>query len=187
MSTDERWACTIEELAAEHHAPVRRMCARVVDSASADDLAQETFLRAVRSIGGYRGESPPMAWLATIARRVCADEIAARRRDRERHGHIAARVQLTHPDASAAVDLTDLLDRLPNDQREALVLTALVGLSYLEAAESMGTPVGTVRSRVSRARARLSNDLLGSARDGSATVLELVTPEGSDPSWVAAC
>ncbi len=150
------WHCTIEQLAVEHYATVRGMCTRLVDGASADDLAQETFLRALRSIDRYRGEAPPMAWLATIVRRVCADEIAARRRERERRERLTnAAPRVVEPDPTGTVDLTDLVARLPEEQREAFVLTAVLGLSYLEAAQSMGTPVGTVRSRVSRARDRL--------------------------------
>lgn len=62
---------------------VWRLCAHLVDPASADDLAQETYLRAVPALTGYRGDAPVRAWLLTIARRVCAAEIKSRQRARK--------------------------------------------------------------------------------------------------------
>lgn len=134
---------------------VRRLCAALVDHASLDDLTQETFARAVGSLPGYRGEAHPLRWLHTIARRVCGDEIGRRQRAR----HVIDRLQTRHrtgPPAEADLaDIADALSRFPAARRDAFLLTAVAGLSYAEAAAVCGCPVGTIRSRVARARAAL--------------------------------
>ncbi|MFB7667667.1 sigma-70 family RNA polymerase sigma factor [Kitasatospora sp. NPDC056138] len=141
---------------------VWRFVAHLTDVQSADDLAQETFLRALRSLPGFAGRSSARTWLLSIARRVVVD----------RYRSAAARPQCAAlPDWQAAVEqqqrpdevprfenevvLGDLLDRVPAQRREAFVLTQVVGLSYAEAAAVSGCPVGTVRSRVARARDEL--------------------------------
>lgn len=100
-----------------------------------------------------------MPWLLTIARRVCAEEIIRRQRDR----HTAARLANDRPaatgDMAGRIDLLDALARLAQHRREALVLTAVVGLSYADAAAVCGCPVGTIRSRVARARGDLTRAL----------------------------
>jgi RNA polymerase sigma-70 factor, ECF subfamily len=69
---------------------VWRLCAHLVDPAAADDLAQETYLRAIGSLAKFRGDGPARVWLLAIARRACAAEIAARSRERRLAGRIAA-------------------------------------------------------------------------------------------------
>ena len=102
-------------------------------------------------------------WPLTIARRVCADAVRSRRRRRlslvreERELELLAPPAGSDPVADGA-SVTDLLARLDTDRREAFVLTQLLGLSYAEAAAVVGCPVGTIRSRVARAR----SDLVGS-------------------------
>lgn len=137
---------------------VWRFCAGLVDPASADDLAQETFARAVRALSGYRGDSAARTWLLGIARHVCMDHHRAHIRHRERGSsgvNSAFARQVDMPDAASAVVAGDLLDRLDPQRRSAFVLTALVGLSYAEAAQVCECPVGTIRSRVARARAEM--------------------------------
>ena len=130
---------------------VWRTCANLVDRASADDLTQETYARAFAGLHRFAGRSSARTWLLAIARRVCADAIRAAARSRS--------LRPTTPglatDPADAITLDALLGTLAPDRREAFVLTQLVGLSYAEAADVCGCPVGTVRSRVARARADL--------------------------------
>ena len=149
----------LTEFVTRTSAVVWRVCAALVDRASADDLAQDTYLRAVRSLPTYRAESPPLPWLLTIARRVCAEEITRRQRDRRTATRLAAERPVPAGDAAGRVELLDALARLPRHRREALVLTCVVGLSYAEAAAVCGCPTGTIRSRLARARADLARSL----------------------------
>jgi len=149
----------LTELVRSTSAYVWSVCARLVDRESADDLAQDTYVRAVRSLGTYRGQADPMAWLAAIARRVCADEIA--RRQRVRHLEARARIERPTEDAEVAVsvELADAIARLAPQRREAFYLTVIAGFSYAEAAAVCDCPVGTIRSRVARAKRDLSGAL----------------------------
>jgi RNA polymerase sigma-70 factor (ECF subfamily) len=144
-------------------AEVWRMCRHLVDREDADDLAQEVYLRAWRSLPGFRGDASARTWLLAITRNTCAEAVRKRRRRRllnpwlSRPGGDEAA-----PDPAGAVALERLLAALDDEQRTAFVLTQLLGLSYTEAAEVCGCPVGTIRSRVARARGRLI-DLLAEA------------------------
>jgi RNA polymerase sigma-70 factor (ECF subfamily) len=162
-------AGALTELVTRTSSAVWRVCAALVDRDSADDLAQDTYLRAVRSLATYRGDSEPLPWLLTIARRVCAEEITRRQRERLTTTRLVAE-RLTdgqsdtgRPGAlgevSGRVELLDALSRLPVHRREALVLTGVAGLSYADAAGVCGCPVGTIRSRVARARTDLADAL----------------------------
>lgn len=122
------------------------------------DLVQETYLRAIRSLGSYRGEAPARAWLLSIARHVCADHVRRRQRQRRLIDKLERHADHSHVAPTDSVD--DLLEALHPDRREAFVLTQYAGLGYEEAAAVIGCPVGTIRSRVSRARA----DLLAAMR-----------------------
>lgn len=138
---------------------VWRLCAHLVDPAIADDLAQDTYLRAIGALKGFRGDAPVRTWLLTIARRVCAAEISARLRDRQLAARLAAMPsagpgQVPEADTQAAV--AQLLAGLEPDRRAAFVLTQLIGCSYAEAAAICDCPVGTIRSRVARAREDLA-------------------------------
>ena len=143
---------------------VWRLCAALGDRASADDLTQETYLRAFGSLHRFENRSSVRTWLLAIARRVCADAVRSRRRRRLTLVRDDADLELLHRNGAPAdpvaegAAVTDLLARLHPDRREAFVLTQLMGLPYAEAAEVAGCPVGTIRSRVARARA----DLIGS-------------------------
>ena len=132
-------------------ADVWRFCAHLVDPGAADDLTQEVYLRAMRAAPRFRGDSSARTWLLTIARRVCADEI----RTRQRRRRLPDPVERTEADPAAEHALTSLVDLLPTERREAFVLTQLLGLSYAEAAAAAQVPVGTIRSRVARAREQL--------------------------------
>ncbi|MEU6072939.1 sigma-70 family RNA polymerase sigma factor [Micromonospora sp. NPDC047074] len=133
---------------------VRRFLAALVSPGEADDLAQETFLRAMRSLPSYAGRSSTRTWLLTIARRVAADHVRAMT-SRPRTVSIADRYDAPDPAHSGfdrQVVLERLIAALPVERREAFVATQVLGLSYAEAAEVCGCPVGTIRSRVARAR-----------------------------------
>jgi RNA polymerase sigma-70 factor (ECF subfamily) len=142
---------------------VWRLCAALGDRQSADDLTQETYLRAFGSLHRFEGRSSLRTWLLSIARRVCADAVRSRRRRRLTLVREDAELEALTTGDGAAV--TDLLARLAPDRREAFVLTQLLGLPYAEAAEVAGCPVGTIRSRVARARA----DLVEALGDEAAT------------------
>ena len=150
---------------------VWRLCAALGDPDSADDLTQETYLRAFGSLHRFEHRSSVRTWLLTIARRVCADAVRSRRRPRlalvrdDADLERLASPRGTDPVAEGAA-VADLLARLDPDRREAFVLTQLLGLPYAEAAEVAGCPVGTIRSRVARARADLVTSLGGVKSDG---------------------
>lgn len=149
----------LERFVAETQADVWTMCRYLGDAADADDLAQETYERAIGSLHRYRAEGAARGWLLTIARRVCVDHTrrAVRRR---RLGRTVVHETTagwnaggpTAPDASGRIELDELLGGLDDDRKAAFVLTQVLGQHYDEAAEVLGCPVGTVRSRVSRAR-----------------------------------
>ncbi|MCW2605657.1 MAG: polymerase sigma-C factor [Frankiales bacterium] len=139
---------------------VRRLCAWLVDPASADDLAQDTYVRALGALPGYEARSPFRPWLLSIARRTCADELRRRARRRNLVSRLRGGLQDRWPDRTEAVALEDLLARLDRDRREAFVLTQVLGLSYGEAAQVCDVPVGTIRSRVARARSELLDEVV---------------------------
>ncbi len=140
----------------------------------ADDLVQETLAKAIANREKYRDGTNLHAWLVTILRNQYYSE--GRRRWREvsdAEGTHAARLTQA-PDHDSHMEMREFLGALqvlPPDQREALILVGASGLSYEEAAEVLETRIGTVKSRVSRARARLEVLLSGSegfARDDDA-------------------
>lgn len=139
-------------------AAVWRLCSHLGDPGETQDLAQETYLRAFRALPAYEGRSGARTWLLSIARRVCADAVRERRR-RPRVDPTAELPDRPVPGTGVGegIALRAAVNALVPDRREAFVLTQLVGLSYPEAAEVCGCPVGTIRSRVARAR----DDLIG--------------------------
>lgn len=141
-------------------AEVWRLCAAVVDPGAADDLAQEAYLRAFRALPAFEARSSARTWLLGIARRTCADHLRTVVRRRRLEQRLAAEAVLaTPPSQPGDGNSADLVAALPADRRSAFVLTQLLGLSYAEAADVEGVPVGTIRSRVARARADLAADV----------------------------
>jgi RNA polymerase sigma-70 factor (ECF subfamily) len=132
---------------------VWQVCAALGSRGEVEDLVQETYLRALRALPRYRADAPVRVWLLAIARRVCADHVRRRQRRRRLLDRIAGHTTVVDVPAPQVVD--DLLDVLDPDRHEAFVLTQFVGLSYDEAAAVVGCPIGTIRSRVARARADL--------------------------------
>jgi RNA polymerase sigma-70 factor (ECF subfamily) len=135
-------------------ADVWRVCRALGSPGEVDDLVQETYLRALGAMPRFRGEAPVRLWLLSIARRVCADHVRRRQRRRRLTERLAREATHEHVVGPDVVD--DLIAALTPDRREAFVLTQLVGLSYEEAAAVAGCPIGTIRSRVARARADLA-------------------------------
>ncbi|MFD3329039.1 sigma-70 family RNA polymerase sigma factor [Streptomyces sp. NPDC058701] len=131
------------------------------DTQAADDLTQDVFLRALRSLHRFEGRSSARTWLLSIARRTVVDShrhAAARPRLSHHHDWQTAAEQTQHRDLPGFDDgiaLTELLTTIPPERREAFVLTQLLGLPYAEAATTINCPIGTVRSRVARARTAL--------------------------------
>jgi RNA polymerase sigma-70 factor, ECF subfamily len=145
---------------------VWRLCSALGDPGSADDLTQETYLRAFGSLHRFEHRSSVRTWLLAIARRVCADAVRSRRRRRLTLVRDTADLEALSGDGvtdsvGEGAVVADLLARLDADRREAFVLTQLLGLPYADAAEVAGCPVGTIRSRVARARADLVGSLEG--------------------------
>ncbi|WP_027343966.1 sigma-70 family RNA polymerase sigma factor [Hamadaea tsunoensis] len=140
---------------------VWRLAAALVDPGVADDLAQETYLRAFRALGSFEARSSARTWLLGIARRTCADHLRQVVRRRRLQQRLAAEVVLAAgpADPADAHGSAELIGRLSEERRSAFVLTQLLGLSYAEAAEVESVPVGTIRSRVARARAELVEDV----------------------------
>jgi RNA polymerase sigma-70 factor (ECF subfamily) len=147
---------------------VHRFLVWLIGVGEADDLTQETYLRAVTALRRFAGRSTARTWLLSIARRVAADHLRTAAR-RPRHAGlddwqpVAEVAALRHGTAriDEQIALRDLLESLPAQRREAFVATQLLGLSYAEAAAVCDCPVGTVRSRVARAR----EDLVAALRD----------------------
>jgi RNA polymerase sigma-70 factor, ECF subfamily len=133
------------------------LCAHLVDEESADDLAQETYLRVFRNLRSFRQDSSARTWLLSITRHVCMDELRQRVRRRRRDARLFPRGgdEPMYRDATDQAEMRELLSHLDADRRAAFVLTQLIGLSYEEAAAVCRCPVGTIRSRVARARADL--------------------------------
>ena len=142
--------------------------ALVKDPADAEDVAQETFIRAYRSLARFRGDSSFKTWLYTIATNAARTGLERRgRRGRVEDGSLddetgplaAADVPAGDADAETALVRREAIDRalaaLPPDLRVAVVLRDVEGLDYKEIAAATGAPIGTVESRIFRARRRL--------------------------------
>ncbi|MEU9510837.1 sigma-70 family RNA polymerase sigma factor [Micromonospora sp. NPDC048170] len=137
---------------------VWRFLVYLVGHADAEDLTQETFVRALGNAHLFTGRHHARAWLLTIARHVAADHFrAAAGRPRivsDQDWQATADRSGAHhlPGLEDTVALNLAVRTLPTARRHAFVLTQVVGLGYAEAAELCGCPVGTIRSRVARAR-----------------------------------
>ncbi len=130
------------------------MCRHLGDTDNAEDLAQEVFVRALRSLPNFRNDGSARAWLMRIARNTCADAVRTKTRWRRRLSP-AELPDVAEPERTGMVDNDLLLEQLSPDRREVMVLTQLAGLSYADTADLLGVPIGTIRSRVARARTDL--------------------------------
>jgi RNA polymerase sigma-70 factor, ECF subfamily len=141
-----------EQIVRAYQQHVWRFLRRLVgDAATAEDLAQETFLRVYRALPGFAHRSKFSTWVFQIARNAGLDEL----RRRQRRERVAAAVPArgpVGPVGEARAEIEAALAALPVDLREALVLVEVFGLPYAEVAAVVGVPVGTAKSRVHRAR-----------------------------------
>ena len=128
----------------------------------ADDLVQETLVKAWDKHASFQPGTNLKAWLFTILRNEFYSQMRKRGREvQDSEGIMTARLAV-HPSQHGMLDLKDFrsaLEQLPEDQREAIILIGASGFSYEEAAEICGCAVGTIKSRVSRARTRLQEIL----------------------------
>ncbi len=155
------------DLVARHARRLHAVCLRVLGShADAEEAVQETFVRLARAGEDFRGDAALSTWLYRVARNVCVDRVRHEaRRPRTPMADVTTVADgsgVTTPDGSDAVEgraelgeVGRALTRLDDEARVLLLLVAVDGLSYAEAAEATGVAVGTVKSRVSRARERL--------------------------------
>lgn len=136
------------------------------DSAAADDLVQDSLERAVGRWHQRRGDGDARSWLFTILHNLAMNRL---RQDARRGRHLpveaASPDAIEHPaDQEAGLhhrDMLEALGRLPHDQRAILLLVGVEELSYADAAKALDVPIGTVMSRLSRARTRLREELSG--------------------------
>ena len=135
-----------------------RFLTPLTSPADVEDLTQETYLRAVRALPQFAGRSSVRTWLFAIARRVAADHVryATRRPRTAALPDWQATAEVADPHGRPRFEeqhaLTEVIRGLSEDRREAFLLTQVAGLTYAEVAEICGCPVGTIRSRVARAR-----------------------------------
>ena len=130
--------------------------ALVGDRAAADDLVQDTLERAWAKLHLFRGGTDLRAWLFTVMHNVHVNQVRAARPTEQLEDEMPELAQrATQGDALVVRDLERALAALPAAQREVLLLVALEDLSYEEAAQVLGIPIGTVMSRLARAREKL--------------------------------
>lgn len=156
-----------ELLVRKYQYKIIQLVSRLVGDADAPDVAQETFIKAWRALKGFQGNSAFYTWLYRIGINTAKNHLVARHRrpsnqdidvdDAEQFGHTE---QMSDVDTPEALLLSDeikqtvgaAIAKLPPDLRQAITLRELEGLSYEEIAEVMDCPIGTVRSRIFRAR-----------------------------------
>lgn len=148
----------LDDFVADTLPDVLGLCRYLGRPSDPEDLAQETYARALGAIHRFRGDGSARAWLLSIARRVCADATRSEIRSRKLDERLVADLMTADHHDHRWVEIDELLSVLDDDRKTAFVLTQLIGLSYEEAAEAMSCPVGTIRSRVARARQQLLSD-----------------------------
>lgn len=156
-----------ELLVRKYQYKIVQLVGRLVGDADAPDVAQETFIKAWRALNGFRGQSAFYTWLYRIGINTAKNHLVARGRrpsnqdidveDAEQFGHTEQMSDVDTPEALLLSDeirqkVSETIAGLPPDLRQAITLRELEGLSYEEIAEAMNCPIGTVRSRIFRAR-----------------------------------
>lgn len=156
-----------ELLVRKYQYKIIQLVSRLVGDADAPDVAQETFIRAWRALPGFRGQSAFYTWLYRIGINTAKNTLVSRSRrpadqdidvaDAELFGHTEHLSDIATPEAELLTEeikqcVTSTIMSLPPDLRQAITLRELEGLSYEEIAEVMDCPIGTVRSRIFRAR-----------------------------------
>jgi RNA polymerase sigma-70 factor (ECF subfamily) len=153
-----------ESLVRDYQADLWRFAYHLTrDRALAEDVTQESFLRAYRAIASYRGQAKFSSWLLRIARNCAIDAYRKTRRetpvadpDDLRAGPAEARASGSSEDR---MRIDEALRRLPMSLREPFVVIEVLGFTYREASAILGTRIGTVKSRMHRARSLLIREL----------------------------
>jgi RNA polymerase sigma-70 factor (ECF subfamily) len=152
----------------------------------ADDLVQEALLRAWANLDSFEPGTNMSAWLFTILRNLFRSEYRKRRREVEDADGSYAESLTSLPAQTSHLELDEFrraLDQLPADQRESLILVGASGFSYEETAQICGCAVGTVKSRVNRARGRLAEMLSIESADDFGPDHETRAVVGSTGGW----
>ena len=131
----------------------------VRDESMADDVVQDAFVRVYRFLPRYRGESKFSTWLFALTRNCALDELRRAGRRHKLSRALYYERSPAGPDQSGRIEVREALGALPLDLREPVVLIDMFGASYAEAARVLRVPVGTVKSRVHRARQVLGRAL----------------------------
>jgi len=160
-------ARAFELLVRKYQHKIVQLVSRLVGESDAPDVAQETFIKAYRALNGFRGQSAFYTWLYRIGINTAKNHIVSRGRrpanqdidiaDAEQYGHTEHLSDMDTPESLLLSDeikqkVAEVIHKLPADLRQAITLRELEGLSYEEIAEVMDCPIGTVRSRIFRAR-----------------------------------
>jgi RNA polymerase sigma factor (sigma-70 family) len=145
-------AFALDELIGRLAPVVGHVCRRVAPGV-ADDAAQEALVAVFRDLPNLRAPGAAVAWAATVASRV-----AGRMAQRQRREPDPLAFEPPIADSELGVDIADVLDRLPEDQRHVIVLRYALGWSQHQVAAALRLPVGTVKSRLSRARAAFKSE-----------------------------
>ena len=163
-------------LVSKYQRKIFRLLSRLIrDPGEIEDVAQEAFIKAYRALPNFRGESAFYTWLYRIAINTAKNHLVAqgRRAPTTTEAEVEEAENFDDADGLRDVNTPDAMlmsrqvgdavnraiERLPEDLRTAIVLRELEGLSYEEIAESMNCPIGTVRSRIFRAREAIANEL----------------------------
>ncbi len=175
QQTDEQLVARAQEgdkrafelLVRKYQFKILQLVSRLVGDGDAPDVSQETFIKAYRALHGFRGQSAFYTWLYRIGINTAKNYIIARGRrpagqdidiaDAEQYGHTEYLSDVDTPESLVLSDeiktkVAEVIQKLPVDLRQAITLRELEGLSYEEIAQVMDCPIGTVRSRIFRAR-----------------------------------
>ena len=148
------------DLVVRYQADVWRLAVHLVhDQTLADDVTQETFVRAFRFLSHYRGEAKFSTWLFSITRNCALDELRKADRRRRTCARLYDQPRPKAPDHSVGVEVREALSTLSIELREPIVLIDMLGVTYDEVSVMLSVPLGTVKSRVHRARDILARTL----------------------------
>lgn len=149
-------SAAFETLVRMYQAEVWRLAVYLVgDESIAEDVAQDAFIRAFRFLPRFRGESKFSTWLFSITKNCANDSIRAAVRQRKMTRLVEALPLSNSSDQTVSLDIKDAISGLDADLREPLVLVDVFEMSYAEAARVLSVPLGTIKSRVHRARQSL--------------------------------
>jgi RNA polymerase sigma-70 factor (ECF subfamily) len=134
------------------------------NDALADDLAQETFLRAFQKLDQLQEQTSEKAWIYQIGYRIFLDHVRKEKRRRDLSDGKMPDTEVQLEDTGIKMDVEQAMDNLPKAQRAAVMLCLAYGFSHSEAAVALGQPLGTVKSHVNRGKAALRGFLMAYER-----------------------